>query len=253
MYLAGPPGVGKTTLGRMVAERAGLRFGGLGVEGAELVELSWTEFGDAKVRREARRGALVGLWDHPERLIERVGYRCLPSRKQVSVYGRTGTATQEYRRLSRACSVVIDVQGVELAEAVAMLVEVVEELRNPPETDLLERAGIECWPESWVHSADADEVAATLVAEAMAEYILELEAAGTSPRRVRAIASDLDAAGHLVFTYDAPKPAKCLESFSPHDAPHTGKFARKFSGSDAAERRYDRSLRGFGAFLERRG
>ena len=107
------------------------------------------------------------------------------------------------------------------------------------------------WIEPWKQDVNADPKAARVLVDAMARYTLQLKEKGTSPRTLSGIYSDLDAAGMLVFMYDAPKAKDVLRHFS--YAPWEFEFQRKFTDSPRAVARYNRSLDGFGRFLRQSG
>jgi ATPase family associated with various cellular activities (AAA) len=90
VFLAGPPGSGKTSLGSRVCQELGLRFASLPdgtsdlgraameavirQRSADVVELPWTLQLAEGVFREARQaGRLIGLWTHPVDMQARSG------------------------------------------------------------------------------------------------------------------------------------------------------------------------------------
>lgn len=95
IFLAGPPGAGKTTLGSAVCEELGLRFLDLAAEArasadvqaqkqtlervvaqraADVVELPWELQQDRSAMKTCRReGELVALWGHPLQMQPRSG------------------------------------------------------------------------------------------------------------------------------------------------------------------------------------
>jgi hypothetical protein len=86
----------------------------------------------------------------------------------------------------------------------------------------------------------------------MARYLLHLREKGTSPRTLSGVRSDLNAAGHLVFIYDAPRgDDPILECFS--IPPWDIEFRRKFTDSPSLVGRYRRNLDGFARFLREQG
>ena len=85
----------------------------------------------------------------------------------------------------------------------------------------------------------------------MARYLAHLRSRGSSPRTRSGVRSDLNAAGHLVLMYDAPKGSRVLECF--HGPPWVLEFKRRFTDSPTLVARYRRSLEGFASFLRQCG
>ena len=115
------------------------------------------------------------------------------------------------------------------------------------------RAGLRYWAEDWPQSYDIEKDIVEIIVDAMACYVLHLRSEGKSRRTLSGVYSDLQAAGLLVLMYDYPKRKKkleILELFS--DPPWPIEFRRKFSDSPNAIARYERNLKSFARFLERK-
>ena len=255
VFLAGPPGVGKTTLGQQVCERLQWAFvdvtdptpdlAVIKEASPPLIALPWSWMQDRKTKGAVRRkGTLMGLWIHPLRLIERSDYRCTPSRamKTHGGFGRTGTATREFRLLDRACDVLFDLGTLTIDESVELLYEHLCEAPQEAGPDLGH------WAQDWISDHDAPRKSAERLANVMASYLQHLEQHGTSPRKMSGICSDLQAASMLVFRYERPNTTRVLLSFQ-YGAPHEIEFRRKFTDSSNQVRRYTRNLEAFEQFL----
>ena len=226
----------------------------LGQERADLIALPWEMMKDRKAMGLARRsGYLMGLWGHPLEMQKRSGrkeqlFTPVKGLKTKGGFGREGTRCTEFRRLDRACGGVLFVTGLALDEAVQALAEVVREISAERSRPLIEQAGLAYFVKIWREDHDADKRGSEMLADAMARYVLQLRSEGASPRRISAIRSDLQAAGHLVFMYDAPKGKQVLREFTGY-APWAGEFRRKFTDSSRLVERYERNLEAFGEFL----
>ena len=142
VFLAGPPGSGKTSLGNRVCQELGLRFLSLPetapVTGraamaevirersADVVELPWALQLAEGVFREARQaGRLIGLWAHPVDMQTRSGRSepfITPGRDlQRGGYGLRGTRSPEFRRLDRGCEITLMLLRKSFDEALAEL------------------------------------------------------------------------------------------------------------------------------------
>lgn len=274
VFLVGPPGAGKTSLGRRVCDRLGLRFldlpgdrdpgtarrgfdAAIANRSADVVALPWSIQHEKAVLARARRsGALLLLWAHPLEMQERSGhdeplFTPVGRLKTKGGFGRNGTGCREYRRLDRACGETVLLVGKGIDEAAAMLEGYVAALRRATTLPPVERQGLDQWVEWWRHDVGADPEVAKVLVEAMALYTLELETKGTSPRTLSGIYSDLNSAGMLVFMYDAPKAKNVLECF--YGAPYEYDFKRKFTDRPSLVARYRRNLEGFSLFLQRTG
>lgn len=260
IYLVGPPGSGKSSLGAAACRQLGLTFaetpeaGPLAV--AAVVTLPWSRMGDSSLRREARKaGILLGLWAHPLQLAQRSSrpYWCVPSRPMTTDqgYGRTGDGTREHRQLVRHCHTVLDFRKVAEAQAVVELAEVLVDLRTPRDPLEQRLSDVRDWAMDCAADNGVSSRTVEIAARAVAEWLLEVEAAGASPRKLSGLESDLQAALMLVCMFDRPTPATVLRCFG--TPPHTYEFGRKFSGTDAALRRYEAQLGAFGEWLLRRG
>lgn len=271
IFLAGPPGSGKTSLGRRACQDLALRFlelppgGAASIEAvidlvsasADVVELSWEMQQDPATLRHCRqRGLVVALWAHPQEMQARSG-QAAPLFTPVSRltthggFGRRGTGCPEFRRLDRACDQVLMLVGFELDEAEGELKDLIEDLRLPEANTPAQREGLDGWAEEWRSEYRADRKACELLVDAMARYTLHLKEKGASPRKMSGVYSDLNAAGLLVMMYGTPKGAKVFTEFS--SAPYTYEYERKFSDAPRAMARYESTLKGFAAFLREGG
>ncbi|MBI4703949.1 MAG: hypothetical protein HY744_22805 [Deltaproteobacteria bacterium] len=265
VFLAGPPGSGKTTLGRRACERLGLRFldspgddagrpdqqltildEAIRSRSADVVALSWELQQDAGLLRSCRKdGALVALWAHPLDMRAR-------SMRQGSLFtpvgrlrthggfGRLGTGCCEYRRLGRACDHVVLLVGRSLDDAADELRAIIAELRAPDRGSPAEREGLLGWAAEWAKAYGVDAEACRILVDAMARYGLHLRSQGASPRKMAAVYGDLDAAGLLVTRSEAPKGKKVLDAF--RSVPCTYDFRRMISDSPRATARYGSNL-----------
>ena len=111
-----------------------------------------------------------------------------------------------------------------------------------------EREGLSRWVEDWRQDHGSSPSVTTVIVDAMARYLAHLRASGRSYRTLSGIRSDLNAAGHLVLMYDAPKNGRILEHFTL--PPWEFEFKRKFSDNPARVTRYRRSLKGFAKHLK---
>ena len=105
--------------------------------------------------------------------------------------------------------------------------------------------------EDWRQDHSASTHVARVMVDAMAGYLAHLRASGSSQRALSAVRSDLNAAGHLVLMYDAPKGNRILAHFD--GPPWEFEFKRKFTDRPALVARYLRSLEGFARFLRKSG
>ena len=94
-------------------------------------------------------------------------------------------------------------------------------------------------------------ISAEVLVDAMARHTLELKARGVSPRTLSGVYTDLDAAGMLVFMYDAPRAKKVLSHF--YGAPWESEFKRKFTDRPNLVVRYRKNLEAFSRFLQEAG
>jgi len=267
VFLVGPPGSGKSTLGRRACSELALRFVDLAdegsadakleelvrVQGADVVALPWAPMGDATRLGLCRRnGETVALWAHPLEMQARSG-RAEPlftPVKRLSThggFGRGGPGCSEYRHLARACEHVLVLVGLSEDEAAQDLRELIEDLRTQDEASPAEREGMLGWCDDWQDDFNADAKACEILVDAMARFMMHLKARGTSPRSMSGVRSELNAAGCLVMCYDAPKGESVLRSF--HGGPSQYEYRRKFTDSPRAWERFRSTWEAFSTFL----
>jgi len=196
------------------------------------------------------------LWAHPEDMQARSGreerlFTPVPRLKIRGGFGRNGTGCREFRHLDRACGETLLLVGLPFAEAAEVVRDCIAELREESDASPAEREGISSWVEDWRHDHSADPRVSKIIVDAMARYLEHLRNQGRSPRSLSSVCSDLNAAGHLVLMYDAPKVKHALECFP--SPPWEYEFTRKFTDSPALVTRYRRSLKGFARFLRETG
>lgn len=267
VFLLGPPGSGKSSLGGPACARLGLRFLDLpddaaadaekmaaSASDAEVVTLPWNLQSDAVILRTARRlGTTIALWAHPETMQARARQpiRFTPGRTLVtrSGFGRHGTSCLEFRRLERACDFTLDLDGLSETEAVDVLAEAIADTRaeSDPAARLdARRRGIEEQIRGDVGRRHRRAV--TALADAMARFLLSHEEAGASPRSLGALGSDLHAAAMLVFMYEPKDDERILDRFR-HGPPLVFEFRHKLTDSPARVARYEKHLQAFAEFL----
>ncbi len=271
VFLVGPPGAGKSALGRRVCAELELRFVDLADDGgtdsalkelvraraADVVTLPWAPARDARWLELCRRsGETVALWAHPLDMPARSGHSeslFTPVRrlKTQGGFGRNGTACREYRHLERACAHVLWIAGLSEVAAARQLKALVDALRSPEVRSPAEREGLLGWCGAWRKDFDADARACEILVDAMARFTMHLKALGASPRTLSGIYGDLNAAGMLVMCYDAPKGRDVLDSFG--RGPSDYDFRRQISDSPHAWARFRSTCAAFARFLRDSG
>jgi len=281
IFLLGPPGVGKSTLGRHACKELGLEFLDLaatsvaasgdgeyssnlaGLSGViadrtgDVVEFPWPLQHERQALVLARRsGVPLLLWAHPEDMQARSGYdeplfTPVPRLKVRGGFGRNGTGCREFRRVDRACEETLLLVDLPFQKAAEYVRRGIQQILQASTRSPAEREGIAGWVEHWRQDHSASPHVSKLIVDAMARYLSHLRARGTSPRKLSGIYSDLNAAGHLVLMYDAPKGKRVLEHFG--WPPWEAEFRRKFSDSPTLLKRYSRNLDGFARFLKESG
>jgi hypothetical protein len=271
VFLVGPPGAGKSTLGRRAGTELGLRFVDLAdarsagakleevvsARDADVVALPWAPTEDATWLSLCRRtGETVALWAHPLDMQARSG-RAEPlftPVKRLSThggFGRGGTGCSEYRHLARACEHVLVLVGLSEDDAAQALRELIEDLRTQDEVSPAKREGMLGWCDNWQDDFNADAKACEILVDAMARFMMHLKARGTSPRSMSAIREELNAAGFLVMCCDAPKGKSVLRAID--YGPSHCEYRRKFSDSPRAWVRFHSTWKAFSTFLRESG
>jgi hypothetical protein len=269
IFLLGPPGSGKTTLGRSACKELGLEFFDLAEpdlerlsrvaddDAADVVELPWKLQQERRALAVVRKsGASLALWAHPEDMQPRAGrdeplFTPVPRLKIRGGFGRNGTGCREFRHLARACSDTLLLVNLPLEEAAEAVTDCIAEIREENNAPPAEREGLAGWVEDWHQQHSTSPRVAKVIVDAMARYLAHLRATGTSPRTLTGVCSDLNAAGHLVLMYDAPRSNRILEHFD--GTPHSFEFERKFTDRPALVARYHHNLDGFARFLRKCG
>ena len=277
IFLLGPPGVGKSTLGSRACKKLGLKFLDLASVpvaapedgdrrsdlerlsraiaecAADVVELPWEIQQERQALALARKsGVPLLLWAHPEDMQSRSGrgeplFTPVPRLKIRGGFGRNGTGCREFRRLDRSCGETLLLVDLPLEEAAEALRDCIVAIREENDASLAEREGLSGWEEDWRQDHSVSPRVAKVIIDAMARYLSHLRARGSSPRTLSSVRSDLNAAAHLVLMYDAPKGNRILERFD--GPPWEFEFKRKFTDSPTLVARYRRSLEGFARFL----
>lgn len=269
VFLAGPPGVGKTTLGRAACQQLGLRFLDLADAGdinsqrktldrlaenrsADVVELPWQFQLDSGTFKKCRKlGETVAMWAHPLDMQARSGHTqplFTPGRSTTrGGFGLRGTGCPEFRRIDRACETTLLLVGTSLEEAQAALQSLLARLAEPPRGTPAEQEHIADWAKEWQVEYRANPEATEVLVDAMARFLQHLKQQGKSPRSLRGVYFDLSAVGMLNFGYDYHN-VKGKEILASLDS-HTYEFNRKFSCSETESRRYKRTYDQFCKFL----
>ncbi len=269
IFLAGPPGSGKSSLGRMVCDNLGLDFVDVPdgedaraqVEAviragtAHVVALPWPLIQDRRCLERCRKaGEIIGLWAHPDEMQRRSGRSdplFTPVARLKSGFGRHGTGCREYRLLARKCEYTLLLVGLSEEESAEELRDTIEELRDQEARSPAEAVGIDDWGDYWHDGLGGNAKACAIVVDAMARFVIHLKERGTSPRMISGMLSDLNMAGMLVVMYEAPKPNKALACFD-GDAPEF-EYRRKFSDSPRALARFASTWKAFSTWLRSNG
>ena len=270
LFLTGPPGVGKTTLGQAAAEKLRLGFRELVLVPGEdevasrnqlrtllaephtgLIELPWELLDQRGAMSDCRSaGSLIGLWVHPDEIRERCGDAAMeftPTGQGAKPFGRYGTKCQEHRRLARLCHAVIEFGRHEtVASATKRLIETVQEQIADLTQSPLQREGLDETAKYWQVDFGAEPEACKLLALAMAHFLTSVRAAGASERTLSGLLSDLQALGMCVFHEDSPRGADVFQ----HLTGHGWHFKRKFNDSPNAVARFERTSQQFAEFVK---
>ena len=279
LFLAGPPGSGKTSLGSRACVDLGLRFLDLatvidnasGVRDArslqgvleeviqqrasDVVELPWPlQLTRGTFALCRRHGQLIGLWAHPLDMQMRSGhteplFKPNPRIKTRGGFGLRGTRCVEFIRIDRACEAMLITVGLSFEDSLAELKATMAELLAEATESPTDHKGLSSWADYWQLDLGADKEAAETLANAMACYTRHLKSEGVSPRTMSAKYDDLNSLGHLVLAYDAPEGKGVLNSLWSH----TIEYSRKISDSPKKIARYKRTVENFRRFLRENG
>jgi hypothetical protein len=233
-------------LSRLVADRA-----------ADVIELPWRVQRERKALVFARRsGVPLLLWAHPEDMQARSGhleplFTPVARLRIRGGFGRQGTGCREFRQLDRACGETLLLVDLSFEEAAPAVRDCIAEIREGRDLPTAEREGVAGWVDDWCLDLLARPRVAKVIVDAMARYLAHLRTTGSSPRMLSGVLSDLNAAGHLVLSYGAPRGERILEHFD--GPPWEIEFRHRFTDSPALVARYRRSLEGFARFLKECG
>lgn len=271
VFLVGPPGAGKSTLGRRVCAELGLRFFDLAddgrtdaalqeliaIRGADVVALPWVLANDTRRLALCRRsGETVALWAHPLDMQARSGraeslFTPVKGLRTHGGFGHRGTRCPEYRRLERACEHVLLLVGMAEDAAAEELKAMIDELRTQEAMPPAEREGLLGWRDGWREDLNADAEACEVLVDAMARFVLHLKAQGASPRKLAGVYGDLQDAGFLVLRDWEPKGKDVLVWFGV--GPSEYEYRRKISDSPRALAGLRATWDAFAAFLRNTG
>jgi hypothetical protein len=128
-------------------------------------------------------------------------------------FGRHGTGCREFRRLDRACGETLLLVDLSVGEAAQVVKDCIAGIRDASDASPAEREGIAGWEDDWRQDHQASPPVVRVIVDAMARYLAHLRSRGSSPRTRSGVRSDLNAAGHLVLMYDAPKGHRIRQCF----------------------------------------
>lgn len=269
IFLLGPPGVGKTTLGSRACKELGLELLDLaeadmerlsqivGDTAADVIELPWAlQHQRSALTLVRKAGVPLLLWAHPEDMQARSGrddplFTPVPRLKIRGGFGRNGTGCREFRHLARACGETLMLVDLALDEAAEVVRDCLAEIREENNAPPAEREGLASWVEDWHQQYGVSPRVTKVIVDAMARHLAHLRVTGTSPRTLTGVCSDLNTAGHLVLMYGTIKNHRIMEHFA--EPPYCFELERKFTDRPPLVARYRRNLDGFARFLKERG
>lgn len=269
IFLLGPPGAGKTTLGSRACKELGLAFLDLAETdherlcrvvcdtAADVIELPWALQHERRALGLVRRsGTPLVLWGHPEDMQARSGrneplFTPVRRLKIRGGFGRNGTGCREFRQLQRVYGKSLMLVHLALEEAAEVVTDCIAELRAESHTPPSEREGLAGWVEDWHQQHGASPRVTKVIVDAIAQHLAHLRATGASSRTLTGVCADLNAAGQLVVMYGILEASRIMEQFAA--PPYRFEFTRKFTDRPALVARYGRNLDGFARFLRERG